>query len=126
MIINWKQNRVLVVTAKVGNGGVHTIVPGVNIIDDEAWNAIKGDLKNRIGKDIIEVKPAIKKTGDDGKVVNTTAKKPSDLEPKDAEELLLEVYSIPVLKEWLAEESRESVRAAIYRRITDLETPAAK
>jgi hypothetical protein len=120
MIINWKQNRVLILTAKTGNGGAITIVPGINVIPDDVWKELAVDLKARIGKDIIEVK-AEKKSKEGKDLGLTNVKSPSEMEPKEAEALLVDTFSIPVLKEWLDNESRDGVRAAIYRRITELE-----
>lgn len=126
MIINFHQARCLVAAKK--KGGTVVIVPGVNILDDKDWDAIKDSLKDRIGegKDITTVVKVSKGPGGKETEAPVALK---ELEPAQAETLIKATDSLDVIKQWLAAESRDGIRAALYKRqdeIIEATTPKKK
>lgn len=117
MIINFRKARCLVAARK--SKGSLTIVPGVNLIDDKDWDDIKDSLKDRTGegKDITTVVKVGKGPG--GKDVVTPVK-PRELEPLQAETLIKSVDSLDVIKKWLDMESRDGVRAQLFKRQSEI------
>lgn len=115
MILIFKQARCIVVP--LGDKASLTIIPGVNIIPNETWEKIRPVVVDRLGKDFSEVTQKVVSKGAGGKEVETNALvSPKDLDVKAADLVILEIKSIAVCDAWMQNESRESVRAALYRR----------
>lgn len=122
MIINFRKARCLVAARK--SQGSLTIVPGVNILDDNDWEDIKDSLKDRTGegKDITTVVKVSKGPG--GKDVVTPVKV-NELDPVQAETLIQSVASLDVIKKWLKLDSRDGVRAQLFERQAEIQTATA-
>ena len=115
MILIFKQARCIVVP--LGDKASLTIIPGVNIVPDATWAKIRPTVAARIGKDFTEVTQKVTSKGVGGKETEAdTLVSPKDLDVKAADLVILEIKSIAVCDAWMQNESRESVRAALYRR----------
>ena len=111
MIVNNKAGRFLHI-------GGEKLFPGVNKIADEKWAEIKKLHADRIGKDLLEV--AATKDKETGELKGTDlAKVPAN----EAEKLIAETFSLPLLEEWKKADGRESVRMAIMNQIEFLKKP---
>lgn len=122
MIVNWKQNRVLV-------AGDLQLLPGNNQVDNDRWAAVRPSLSGHIAaKNIVEVNAKTEKvgSGDDVKLVVTEKLPFEKLEPEAAEAIVKETYDLKTLAGWKKVEGRESVRAAISEQIDLVKSTSTK
>ena len=133
MIIKWTKPRAISFP-KVANKSV-TLVPGINIIDQTTWEQLRGYVADKIADgSLVEVAAKVAEVeahkGPGGKEIKAEtkveAKDPWQLEPKEATALAESVNSPLVIQQWLDKDGREGVRAALYRRLTELEKDTAK
>ena len=123
MIVNFKKARALIVP--IGKTGAsYTIVPGINLVDDKTWEQMADTLKDRIGegKDLTTIVKVTK--GKDGKDVESSIA-PKDLSADQAKQVIEKIMSRDVIKKWLDDESKESIRAMLFKRLDEIEKATA-
>lgn len=117
MIIHNKADRFLFVAGR-------RLFPGVNVIPDAEWPAVKAVLGARVGVDVGVV--AVKTTKAEDGTVTETGVPFSKVPTAEAEALVKKCLSTEQLEEWRKTEGRDSVRAAISNWLEYLRKPEKK
>lgn len=135
MIINWKKkNAGLLTISSISKSGdilkTISLLPGHNEVEDSDWENIKGQLKDKIENDLIEVIEIkdVKEVEVDGKLkkkaVNRT--KLTEIPAVQAVEIISETYDLKTLRGWRKVEGRDEIRAVLAEQILAVEKPKVK
>jgi hypothetical protein len=134
MIIKWKKSNPKVIPLLIEKNekdgktgqikGSILLMEGINCVKDEEWKAAAKNLDDRIDKPFIEVIEDSSKEVVDPKNPKKKVMKPvkglEKFEAKEAVEMIDDCFSIPTLEFWLDNEGRNEIRAAIAKKIEDI------
>ena len=101
MLIENRETRVYIV-------GEVKLMPGVNQISKNEWNHVKGHphVMHRLDDELLKV--IDQEDAADGEVHSI-----KEFQPKQAEKIIKQTFDEKLLNDWLADEKRGSVKAAI-------------
>lgn len=111
-----------------GSKSLITMVPGVNVVDNKCWEAIRPSLAGRIGKDFFEHCKVTMTRGKEGEG-SQEKRIPCELwelEEHSASALIPKINSLGLVKWWLEHEKTETTRFLLLKRQTFLETEYKK
>lgn len=122
MLLKLNKNGPWSIATGIQGGGVVSLRPGVNKLEKREWELIKGhpDVKERLEKKVLEIIEGPKEeSGDSGETgeVETLGQ----LGAPEAKKLVAETHNTDLLNEWLEDESRKGVKAAIEKQLADIE-----
>lgn len=124
-IIKWNEQRL-----KFAQNGEHSValLPGYTQVSDEAWLAVRPHLTSDVESGRVEeanfeyVAPAAK--GKQGELKDLVELK--DMEHTKATKIIAGTYHIPTLEAWKEADGRNDVRAAILKKIEEVESHGSK
>ena len=135
MIIEWKQQRLNVISIKPRTASEQKkasgksqiiLLPGTNEVDDGDWDIIEGLLEDQIKVGNILVHALKEKVIEqiDGKPVKQIKRKAipfKDLAPDKAVEIIKECNDPKTLKKWLKKAIKDEIRLSIKERIDEID-----
>lgn len=131
MIVEWKDNRVVVIP--FDNNNSIRLLPGFNEVNEDEWKKAKkftnleNDYQWRFIKEVVAEKEIVtekenKKTGE--KIIEKSIEKKfvdlKDLPDEKAEEVVLDTFDIKTLEKWKKIEGRDNVRISIIEQIKNI------
>ncbi len=135
LIVRWDQPRVHNIgVMQDGKEATIKLLPGVNVVDEDLWNAAmhpdRKDPKkvNKILKDLVDEQLLIVKKVEAtktkvGEEADDTLDTLKGMNVTDAFELIKETYTHDLLKKWKKGEKRVKVLAALKKQIKLIEAP---
>jgi hypothetical protein len=133
MIIKWKKSNPKVIPLLIEKSekdgktgqikGSILLMEGINCVKDEEWKAAAKNLDDRIDKPFIEViedAVEVQDPKNPKKKVMKSAKGLEKFEAKEAVKMVEDCFNIKTLEFWLDNEGRNEVRAAIAKKIEDI------
>ena len=116
MIVNYKNANMLVV--EMGNGKPKLmLIPGVNVLDENVWEAAKATLDAKIKAGIVV--PIYKTTKKDGKEIEEPCK-PDEIPDDKIDGVVNEIQSEAQADKFYKACKKESVRAKVMNRKLDI------
>lgn len=117
MILKWNRPNLMMIPTRLKSGGYIRLTPGANELEDDVWDRIVTHpmIQVFLAKDDLEVVESEK----EGSGL-------SGYRPKGAKKLISETYSIDLLDQWKATETRKDVLAAIETQMEKMTAPEPK